>query len=147
MTMIEENHNGHHTEEEIVEEAFKGAHLNLNELKREDGLLTRGGPNYQSLLHRAISAIQKNEEYRQELKTALFANSDEADNAVSALEECFELGLDATPIIDQIIARSAGKNHEMLFKALDTLTHSTFTTNYQGRNNGNGNKKTGPLGS
>jgi len=123
--------NGHEEDGLII----KGPTIDVNELKREDGLLTRSSPQYQSLLHRVITAERDNKNYRQELKTALFVSSDEADEAVSALDECFALGMDPTPIIDQIIARSAGKNHDLLYEALRTLTHTTFTTNYQkGRN-------------
>ena len=110
---------------------IKGPVIDVNDLKREDGLLTKSSPGTQSLLHRVITAIGDNKDYRQELKTALFATSDEADEAVSALDECFTLGMDPTPIINQIIARSAGKNHDLLYEALRTLTHTTFTTNYQ----------------
>ena len=122
----------------VPEVAFKGAVIDVNELKREDGIMTRAAPQTQSLLHRVITAEKDNSSYRQELKTALFASSDEADEAVSALNECFVLSMDPTPIIDQIIARSAGKNHELLYEALHTLTHTSFTTNYQnqkGKNN------------
>lgn len=122
-------------EEEVVrdaaEEAFTGARVNLAELKRDDGILTRSQVNTGSLLHRAISAIKGNTDYRDELKVASFVNSDEADEATAAINERITLKLDLTPIVDRIIARSAGRNHELLFKALETLTHSTFTTNYQ----------------
>lgn len=122
---------GHDVVEEAAKEAFAGTRLDLTKLRREDGILTHPGPGGQSLLHRVISAIKDNKDYRQELKIALFSSSDEADNAVAALEECFELGMNSTPIIDQIIARSSGQNHDLLFEVLRTLTHTTFTTNYQ----------------
>jgi len=141
---VEDQNNGHN-EEEQTEQAFKGAILNVNELKREDGILTRTSPNYQSLLHRVISAVSNNKDYRNELKTALWASSDEADMAVAAIWECDELGMDPTPIIDQIIARSAGRNHELLYEALRTLTHSTFTTNYQGKQNARQNSSRSPI--
>lgn len=127
---MSKNGDGFDPIEGAAEEAFKGAHLDLADFKREDGILTRGGASYQSLLHRVISAIKEDKEYRNELKTALWASSDEADNAVAALDECFELHMDPRPIIDQIIARSSGRNHELLAMALQTLTHTTFTTNY-----------------
>jgi len=125
------NDDGHSIEEEAVEQVLKGTRLNLTDLKRKDGILTLSSPGYQSLLHRVITAIGKDEDYRQELKIALFSSSDEADNAVAALEECFELGMNPSPIIDQIIARSSGHNHDLLYEVLKTLTHTTFTTNYQ----------------
>jgi hypothetical protein len=143
---IDQHNNGFDPEEEAAENAFKGARVNLSELKRGDGILTVASSNYQSLLHRVISAIGKNEDYRNELKVALWSNSDEADDAVAAINECNELGMDPTPIIDQIIARSSGKNHELLSRALEALTHTTFTTNYQNQNRRRNNaNKTSPL--
>lgn len=131
--------------DQVVEEQAKGAIINLADLKRGDGILTRSSPSYQSLLHKFSAAIKDNTDYRQELKTALWSSTDDADDAVAALWECSELGMDPTPIIDQIIARSAGKSHELLRSLLDGLTHSTFTTNYQGNKNAN-KKSNSPLG-
>lgn len=127
--MVTENNGSDGHDESGIK--IKGPTIDTSDLKREDGLLTRTTPHAQSLLHRAITAIGDNKDYRQELKTALFATADEADEAVSALDECFTLGMDPTPIINQIIARSAGQNHDLLYEALRTLTHTTFTTNYQ----------------
>jgi hypothetical protein len=126
--VIVEN-DGHGESDSPEEIALRGAFLKVEDLKREDGLITRPQQSYQSLLHAVIHAIEKNQDYRQELKVALFANSDESDLLVSAIAECHDLGMDETPIIDQMIARSAGKNHDLLYKIFDTLTHSTFTSN------------------
>ena len=126
---------GHKGEPGDPSATFKGPVIDVEKIKRQDGLFTIGSTQSQSLLHRVISAEKDNKNYRQELKTALFATSDEADEAVSALSECTVLGMDPTPIIDQIIARSAGKNHDLLYEALRTLTHTSFTTNYQKEKN------------
>lgn len=127
------------------EPRIKGPIIDLDKLQRPDGLLTRIDKQHQSLLHRVISAERDNTNYRQEIKTALFATSDEADEAVSALDECRILGMDPTPIIDQIIARSAGKNHDLLYEALRTLTHTTFTTNYQKQKHEQRNRSQSPF--
>jgi len=141
---MENKGDGHEQDEHGA--TFKGPIIDVSDLKREDGLLTRSSPNTQSLLHRVITAIGDNKDYRQELKIALFATSDEADEAVSALDECFALGMDSTPIINQIIARSAGKNHDLLYEALRTLTHTTFTTNYQkGKDNVRSRNSNSPI--
>lgn len=135
-----ENGDGH-VELEIGsdgEPIIKGPTINLSDKQPLFGRIT---PQHQSLLHRVISAIKDNSDYRQELKTALFTSSDEADEAVSALDECFALGMDPTPIINQIIARSAGQNHDLLYEALRTLTHTSFTTNYPGNKNEKRNRK------
>jgi hypothetical protein len=124
---------------------IKGPLIDLNKLTREDGLLTKMGPQHQSLLHRVISAEKENANYRQELKVANYGTTDEADDAVSALDECRTLGMDPTPIIDQIMARSSGKNHDLLYEALRTLTHTSFTTNYQKQKNEQRNRKSSPF--
>ena len=116
-----------------------GAQINLEELKRGDGLLSRPTQVNQSLLHRTISSIKENAEFRQELKQLNFQNSDEPDDLISALDECEELGMSQTPVINTALARSAGLHHELLFKVYDTLTHNTFTTNY--KKDAGGNKK------
>ncbi len=123
--------NGEGEPEILVE----GATIDLGNLKREDGFLTQQNSQTQSLLHRILTPPASNKDYRQELKMALFQSTDEADLAVSALDECFTLGMDPTPIIDQIIARSAGVNRDLAMSIMNTLTHTTFTTNYKGKDN------------
>jgi hypothetical protein len=142
---MDSENDGYTVEEEEVDKAAHSARLDLSKMRREDGLLTRAGPISQSLLHRLITAVEDNRSYRQELKIARWSNTDEADDAVAALEECLELGMDPTPIIDQIIARSSGQNHQLLSMVIDGLTHTTFTTNYQKGNRQYGKPKGGPL--
>jgi len=122
------NDNNGHDESGVK---IKGPVIDTSELRREDGLLTNTGLKNQGVIVRAITAITDDKDYRQEMKVAYFKNSDEADLFTSALEENDALGMSRTPLINQMISRSAGENHELLFKALDTITHTTFTTNYQ----------------
>lgn len=133
------NGNGFDPAETAAEEAFKGARLKLGDLAGEDGILTKSGPVTQSLLHRLVSADL--EHIENELKTAAWTNIDEADMAVDAYVECVSLGMDPKPVILQIIARSSGRNRELVRLMVEALTHSTFTTNYQkGRNDSRGGK-------
>jgi len=143
--MVNDNGNGHEDPGDVVQkEALKSLFHDVRNIQDSGGLFPSSGKSqYQSLLHRVISAILSNDDYRNERKIARWMSLDEPDDAVAALEECFELGMDPTPIIDQIIARSSGPQHELLFKALETLNYSTFTINQELRQkNRNGHKQT-----
>jgi len=123
--------NGLDPGEEATEQAFKGAVLDVNKLKREDGILTRGLSNTQSsVLQRSMTAVTKDEDYRQELKTAFFLSTEEADKVVAAINESDRYGCSRKPIVDWLIARSAGVNGGRLQAIFDTISHTTFTTNY-----------------
>lgn len=123
---------GHSLTDHIVRELLLGPDGEIEVSKRgRDGMLQRAAGGSQGVILRAMTAIEKNKDYRQEIKVANYGSPDEADMAISALDECSVLGMDPTPIIDQILARSAGRNHELLYEALRTITHTTFTTNYR----------------
>jgi len=148
--MVMEDGNGHDPGEIPVREAFKGAVLNLDELKREDGILTipqLGGQG--GVLHRAMTAVNKDTEYRQELKTAFFLSTNEADLVVAAINEAKRYGCSLTPIVDWLVARSSGVHGGRLKAIFETLSHTTFTTNYTGKNTkkwwSNDKSKSSPL--
>lgn len=148
--MFDDNGNGHNEtlSEGLVKNAAQSAQLDLEEIRERGGIFANlGASQSQSLLHRIITPTRDNKGYRDELKTANWSTPDEADDAVAALEECFELGMDATPIIDQIIARNAGIKHELLRMITETLTHSTFNVNEQkGKySRGNGKQSNSPI--
>jgi hypothetical protein len=123
---VEDRENGHNPNEVAEREAIKGAVFNLADLKREDGILTRNTQQYQSLLHRLITADHKH--VPSEFKTALFRNSDEADDAVAAYIEAKDLGLDVEPVLLQVSARSAGVNLQLVRLIMEGLTHTTWTS-------------------
>ena len=126
---------GHEQDEHGIN--IKGPTIDLNELKKADGLITNRAGQHIGVLVRAMSA-HPIEEYQQELKLANFQSSDEADECVSAINESIELGMSLTPIIDQMYARSAGVKQNYIMKIFDTITHTTVTTNYQkGKDNAN----------
>jgi hypothetical protein len=137
------NGNGFDPADAALEEAFKGARLSINDVNGENGLLTHSGPVSQSLLHRIISVDIKN--FENELKTADWGSIEEADLAVAALVECMVLGMDPTPIKWQIIARSSGKNRELIKIVTEAINHSTFTTNYRGSKDDSRHSKGSPL--
>lgn len=121
--------------EEATEQAFKGAILDVNKMKREDGILTKGLSNTQSsVLQRSMTAVTKDADYRQELKTAFFLSTEESDKVVAAINESDRYGCQRKPIVDWLIARSAGINGGRLQAIFDTISHTTFTTNYMSKN-------------
>jgi len=116
---------------------IKGPTIDLNELKKADGLITNRAGQHIGVLVRAMSVhpITENE---QELKLAYWGSSDEGDEYVSAMTECEVLGMDPTPIYRQMLARSAGVKQSYIMRIFETITHTTVTTNYQkGKENAN----------
>lgn len=124
----EDNGNGHQ------DEPTTGAILDLADLKRLPPLIAAGNGQNPSLLHRLISADWSN--VADQFLTALFRNSDEADQAVAAYIECKDLGLDPEPVLLQITARSAGMNLQYVRLIMEGLTHSTFNIS-KGKDGGN----------
>lgn len=121
--------NGH--TDKVVGEAIKGAVLNVKEMQRDDGILTKGlSGSQQSVLQRAMTAEKKDEDYRQELKTACFLSTEEADRLVAAINEADRYGCSRKPIVDWLIARSAGLHGGRIRAIFETISHTTFTTNY-----------------
>ena len=137
MEDYEGNGDGLDPGEEATEQAFKGAVLDVSKMKREDGILTKGLSNtQQSVLQRSMTAVTKDKDYRQELKTAFFLSTDESDRVVAAINESDRYGCLRKPIVDWLIARSAGVNGGRLQAIFDTISHTTFTTNYMSKNKG-----------
>jgi hypothetical protein len=138
----EGNGDGHQLDTNI------GPTISLDQLKKGDGIFTRPTNQAQSLLRYVLNSVKDNKEYRQELKMLRFGSVDEADDFVSALTECRDLGLDETPIIDTALARSAGTGQALVSIVLEALTHTTYTVN-SGKNkfnpNANKNKTGSPL--
>ncbi len=122
--------NGDNPEDAAVEEVFKGAVLRLEDLKREDGIITKGLTNaQQGILNRLLTAINKDDDYRQELKTAFFRTPEESDLAIEAINERLMCGVSIQPLVDKVIARSAGVNASRFRALLDAYSHATITTN------------------
>ena len=123
--------NGSSPTDEAEVAAFQGAKLKLEDLRRPDGILTTlDKTGQQGILQRAMTAVMKDEDYRQELKTAYFQTAEEADLAVAAINERLMCGVSIKPLLDKIIARSAGTKGGRLHDIFESLTHTTFSTNY-----------------
>jgi len=133
--MDDDNGDGFDPVAQAQKDAFEGAHLNLKDMKRPDGILTKGLSDAQSgVLQRSMTAIDKDEDYRQELKTSFLLSTEEADRVSGAINEALRYGCSLKPIVDWVIARSAGVNGGRLRAIFETISSTTFTTNYQGTN-------------
>lgn len=154
--MFEDEGNGDGVVGEAVEEAFKGAYLNVKDMKREDGIISTAALSrtQQGVLQRAMTAEKKDVDYRQELKTAFFLSTDEADTWVGALNECDRYGCSRKLNLDWLIARNAGVQGGRFKAILEAITHTFFQTNYTGQKHnrwwnrersGSGNGSTSPL--
>lgn len=121
----EESGNG-----QAPEGSMKGPGIDLSELKKVDGLIGKRVAQNVGVLVRAMT-VHSIEEGVQELKLANFQSTDEADEYVSARNECRVLGMDPTPIYEQMVARSAGIKQSYINRIFDAITHLTYTTNYQ----------------
>ena len=132
--------NGHDVDSD--EAIREGAVLPLEQLERDDGILARAASsanrNSSGVLQRLITAVEQSKEYRQELKTGNYSSPRKALQAADAIHECLECGMSIDQVLDEIIALKAGQNSALLHEVLEALTHTTFTTNYQG---GLGNTK------
>lgn len=140
--VMERYHSGELTEEEI-DRLIKGGDGGDDLLKKgKDGMLARGkGGGTQGVILKSITAIEDDKDYRQEMKVANFQSPDEADEFTSAINECQVLGMSTTPIVDQMIARSAGVKHGLLFEAFRTLTHFSLYTSDNRKDRKHDNKE------
>jgi hypothetical protein len=132
---INTGNNGHKTPTEIIKEkVFEGVTLNLKDLQRQDGqiaeALDKASKHHTGVIQSIITAVDKDDEYRQILKLANWKTPEEMDKAVIAISCCDRVGAVQTKrlILDKITAHSAGTNGWLLREALDALTHQTITT-------------------
>lgn len=133
-TEVEEsNNNGHRRGEiaEAIEEIVrKHQAAGGDGVPREGRTFTAVESNKQGVLNQILHAIKDvRRDYRQELKTANWADVNAAAKCVAAIHECITTGTDYTPIIDRVIAESAGVAGARLELVVRGLTHTTFNTN------------------
>lgn len=133
--VIDNRNNGHKSAADIIKEkVFEGVTLQLKDLQRQDGqiaeALDKSSKHHIGVIQSVISAVDKDEEYRQILKLANWKTPEEMDKAVIAISCCLRVGASKTLrlILDKITAHSSGINGWLLQKALDALTHQTVTT-------------------
>lgn len=118
-------------------EKGKSALLNLDDLTREDGIISKmalnGNRDSQGVLPKSMTAITENKDYRQELKTGYFTSDRKQMQMVLAIEEMRICGIDPTLVIDLLIAQKAGTNGGLQNAIFEALTHQTINTNYTGK--------------
>jgi len=81
------------------------------------------------VLQRVVTAVSKNEEYRQILLLAAFDDKQEAMLAADAITERQRYGVTIQPILDRVIAQCAVKSVRV-DKILQAMTSYTLHTNY-----------------
>jgi len=81
---------------------------------------------------RIITAVLKDDDYRQLLLMAAFDNKQEALLAADAITERLRYGVDITPICDRVVAQCAVKAAH-IERVLTSMTSYTLHTNYGGK--------------
>lgn len=95
--------------------------------------ITMANKEYNSVLQRAMSSIVDNNDYRQALGIARWLSEDDWQSWCNAFQECKRYGVDTGFLIDRLIAKSAGVDGGKLKSIFETISHTTFTTNYMGQ--------------
>ena len=81
---------------------------------------------------RIITAVLKDNDYRQLLLMAAFDNKQEALLAADAITERLRYGVDITPICDRVVAQCAVKAAH-IERVLHSMSSYTLSTNYGGK--------------
>lgn len=123
--------NGHGDIVEIAEEeaAFPGGRVDLDKLKRTDGIITTMGGQSVGIMQKIVTA-NKEADYRQAIKTANFMSIEESDRVVAAYDERRRYGVDTRAITDWVEARKSVKGWlvEAVIRSF-TRRDTTFTSN------------------
>ena len=128
------NHDGSEIAEmeDVIKSTENRARISLDKLRRADGIITQGGNNNQAgILQKVITAPVKDTDYRQALKMACYLSTHEIDLVCAAIDERQRYGCSLTPIVDWLVARSAGTNYGLIKIALDAYSHARITTDYK----------------
>lgn len=125
--------NGHMSLDELAQkQVFEGVTVDMGTLRRQDGIITQAMDKLTrtnlGIIQRFITAENKDDEYRQIIKNAVWKTTEEQDKAVLAIAECRLTGATKALkiILDRLTARSAGVNGWLQIWAADALTHTTF---------------------
>ena len=121
---IDDREDGHKEDDD-----FPGGRANLADLKRPGALITNANRQYMSVLQTAQRTITSDDDYRQELKTALWASDEEYFNWCNAYAEAKRYGAPVDWLINLLIARNAGIDGARLKVIMDTISHTTYTLN------------------
>lgn len=131
---MSKNGNGYDPAEQIAESIianqFGGAEFKVDGRQREDGVVTRLDQAQIGVLARMMTAIKQTDDYRQELKTGNWKDDRFAALAVAAIHERLMCGVDITPVVDRIIAESAGVNSARLQLVANAISSFSLNSNY-----------------
>lgn len=131
--------NGHKTIEQMamekaLDKTFKGTTVRLEDLIRQDGVVTeaidKSMSHSQGVIQTLITAKDADSDYRQILLLGRWKNQEHRDKFVKALAVCRITGakMAAKTLLDQITADSAGDNGAIRHESIEGITHTTFTT-------------------
>lgn len=127
--MVDAENNGHDDDisiADVIENAIKDSRQEGKERHYSNSSFTAIDGKNPGVLASMLQAIKKTDDYRQELKTANWADITAAKKAVAAIHERLMCGVSIDPIIDRIIAESAGVNSARLELVIKGLTHTYF---------------------
>jgi len=84
------------------------------------------------VLQRLVTAVAKDDQYRQILLTAAFENKEEAMLCADAIAERKRYKVSIQPIVDRILAQCSVKS-DRVNKILEAMSQYTLHTNYTGQ--------------
>lgn len=115
--------------EEMDDQTWEAASRQIDGLKVGFDSMTSGQK--LGVLQRLVTAVAKDDQYRQILLTAAFENKQEAMLASDAISERKRYGVSIQPIVDRILAQCS-VNSNRVNKILEAMSHYTLNTNYAG---------------
>lgn len=132
---VEVGGDGHGTigdlEELAAQEALKEAGQTVEEML-QTGAGSISSQDRLGVLQRIVTAVAKDEEYRQILLLAAFDNKQEAMLASDAITERQRYGVTIQPILDRLVAQCAVKSGRV-DKVLQAMTSYTLNTGFRGK--------------
>lgn len=108
--------------------AAEGAAQTMQELT-ESGFDSYSSQQKLGVLQRIVTAVSKDEDYRQILLLAAFDNKQEAMLAADAITERQRYGVSIQPILDRIVAQCSVRA-DRVDRVLHAMTNYTLNTNY-----------------
>ena len=115
--------------DEMSDETFEAAIKQIDGLKVGYDNMTTGQK--LGVLQRLVTAVAKDDQYRQILLTAAFENKQEAMLCADAIAERKRYGVSIQPIVDRILAQCSIKA-DRVNQILAAMSQYTLHTNYTG---------------
>jgi len=117
-------------EPEVSNEELEKGYALIGNLKVGFDSMTTGQK--LGVLQRLVTAVAKDDQYRQILLTAAFENKEEAMLCADAIAERKRYGVSIQPIVDRILAQCSVKS-DRVNKILEAMSQYTLHTNYTGQ--------------